>query len=42
LRKLGRLSDELKVAEIYLNFVSKNDYPVIEKRIEDIKGRMSR
>lgn len=42
LRKLGRLSDELKVAEIYLNFVSKNDYPIIEKRIEDIKGRMSR
>lgn len=29
LSKLGQLSDELKVAEIYLKFVRKNDYPKI-------------
>ncbi len=39
-RKLGRLSDELKVAEIYLKFVNKNDYAKIEKRIESIKKKM--
>jgi len=42
LRKLGRLSDELKVAEIYLKFVNKSDYPNIEKRIEGIKVKMSK
>jgi hypothetical protein len=42
LKKLGRLSDELKVAEIYLHFVNKNDYSKIEKRIEDIRRKMSK
>jgi hypothetical protein len=42
LGKLGRLSDELKVAEIYLKFINKSDYPKIEKRIKGIKGKMSK
>lgn len=42
LSKLGRLSDELKVAEIYLQFVNQNDYPKIEKRIEGIKRKLSK
>jgi len=42
LGKLSRLSDELKVAEIYLKFINKSDYPKIKKRIEDIKGKMSK
>lgn len=42
LGKLDRLSDELKVAEIYLEFVNKNDYSKIEKRIEGIRGKMSK
>ena len=42
LGKLGRLSDELKVAEIYLKFINKSDYPKIEKRIEGIKRKMSK
>ena len=42
LGKLGRLSDELKVAEVYLKFVGKSDYLKIEKRIEGIKGKMSK
>lgn len=40
LSKVGRLSDELKVTEIYLKFVNKNDYAKIEKRIEGIKKKM--
>ena len=38
LKKLGRLSDELKVAEIYLNFVKDTEYPKIEKRIKSLKA----
>lgn len=42
LKKLDRLSDELKVAEIYLNYVNESDYPKIGKRIEDIKRKLSK
>lgn len=31
-KKLDQLEDELKLAKIYLNFVSKSDYPKIEKK----------
>lgn len=31
LRKLGQLSDELKVAEIYLNFISEHYHPEVKK-----------